>query len=503
MTESVRYIHTTDVHNTASASVVVPMLLERFKPASVVDVGCGIGTWLSVFRQLGVVDQLGIDGNYVDRGLLAQHLDLSLFLPHDLERPLRLDRRFDLALCLETAEHLSPETVDIFVDNLCALSDVIVFSAALPAQEGQGHIHLRWPEWWAGAFRARGYSAHDLYRTAIWENPSVDWWYQQNLFVLTKNQPAGSALPDQPIRSYIHPEPYVDFARRLENAEARIALASQLVSVIVPAYKAENYLPEALASIAAQSHPHWEVLVIEDAYGKDGTQEIVAAFAERWGSDRVRFLQHRVNRGLAGARNTGIRAARGAYIALLDHDDYWLPDHLSLSLARLSAEEADVCYGTVEIFKQDGQQSGFEFWGPAQADLDSFPASLLSRNFITPSSTVFKRDMMAKAGGFDEDQRMCEDIEYWLRLISEGARFTHLAERSCRYRKHPGAMTQQEHLIAHYHAVALRKYRTLTGVSQGQIRQAQRRLDARAADRLWVAKQRLKAIQYWLRTLLK
>lgn len=113
-----------------SAEVTVPLLIERFEPRSVVDVGCGTGIWLSVFREHGVADILGIDGPWLSAS--QRDVPAASFREWNLIEPLGLGRSFDLALCLEVAEHLPEEAADRFVESLTALAPVIVFSAAIP-----------------------------------------------------------------------------------------------------------------------------------------------------------------------------------------------------------------------------------------------------------------------------------------------------------------------------------------------------------------------------------
>jgi SAM-dependent methyltransferase len=163
-----------------SAATVVPILIELFRPRSVVDVGCGAGLWLAAFRRNGIDDVLGIDGPWVggeQRAISERH-----FLEHDLSRPLRLDRRFDLALCLEVAEHLPTEAAAPLVESLTALSSVVIFSAAVPFQGGDGHINERWSSYWAGFFDARGFSCLSGLRRRIWDNDAIEVWYRQNIF---------------------------------------------------------------------------------------------------------------------------------------------------------------------------------------------------------------------------------------------------------------------------------------------------------------------------------
>ncbi len=185
MQENVRYIHEETVHNFKAAREVVPFLLQVLETRSVVDVGCGIGTWLKVFEENGVHDILGIDGNYVDKSLLK--IDKSNFVEYDLEKLYNTDRKFDLVISLEVAEHLSLDSADVFVKTMCSLSDTILFSAAIPNQGGQNHINEQEPNYWIEKFEGEGYKLFDVVRPIFWENENVDSWYRQNMLLFTKN----------------------------------------------------------------------------------------------------------------------------------------------------------------------------------------------------------------------------------------------------------------------------------------------------------------------------
>jgi SAM-dependent methyltransferase len=172
-----------------SARAVLPVALGAVSPTSVVDVGCGRGGWLSVWRELGVADVCGLDGDYVDRGRLA--IPLESFAAVDLESVWPVTRRFDLAQSLEVAEHLSPRVGVQFVRQLCALSDVVMFSAAQPGQGGEMHYNERDPSYWAGLFQNQGYTAFDCIRPELVDNKSVDPWYRFNTVLYANN--AGQA----------------------------------------------------------------------------------------------------------------------------------------------------------------------------------------------------------------------------------------------------------------------------------------------------------------------
>lgn len=174
-----------------SARVIVPILVDRLRPRSVVDVGCGLGTWLAVFRENGIADVVGIDGDYVDRARLE--IPPENFVPHDLERVVRLGRRFDLAISLEVAEHLPAESAATFIDSLTSLSPFVVFSAAIPFQGGTNHVNEQWPDYWAALFEARGFAPVDCIRREVWSNDDVEWWYAQNILLFVEEARLGAS----------------------------------------------------------------------------------------------------------------------------------------------------------------------------------------------------------------------------------------------------------------------------------------------------------------------
>ena len=175
-----------------SARQILPLLLELIDIQSAVDVGCGVGPWLAVLESIGIDDYLGIDGDYVDRDKLR----IAPFRFHgaDLTHPLRLGRKFDLVLCLEVAEHLPEAAAPTLVQSLCALGDVVLFSAAIPFQLGIHHINLRWPDYWAGLFAQQSYACVDCLRRRVWTNKNVSWWYAQNAILYVRQ----SAVPAYP-----------------------------------------------------------------------------------------------------------------------------------------------------------------------------------------------------------------------------------------------------------------------------------------------------------------
>jgi hypothetical protein len=143
--------------------------------------------------ELGAERAAGIDGDYVDRNTLL--VDSSKFQPCDLEAGNLVSAvgtavQFDLAICMEVAEHLSSARASSFVSELCALSDFILFSAAIPGQGGTHHINEQWPSYWSALFEANNFDCFDVLRSRLWEQEECEWWYLQNVLVFARRDTA-------------------------------------------------------------------------------------------------------------------------------------------------------------------------------------------------------------------------------------------------------------------------------------------------------------------------
>lgn len=212
-----------------SARRVMGHLLEHLHPRSVVDVGCGIGTWLRVCLDLGVAEVLGIDGAHIDRSQLR--IPVDCFQAADLAGKFCINGRFDLALSLEVAEHLPASQAEYFVAALAAAADVILFGAAIPGQGGLVHLNEQWPEYWASLFRAHGFQVFDCIRWRFWDDEAVECWYAQNtlLYVhprfISRNAHVFTAM--QPshdkARALVHPGIY---QYSINNARVRLLLSA-------------------------------------------------------------------------------------------------------------------------------------------------------------------------------------------------------------------------------------------------------------------------------------
>lgn len=170
-----------------SAETILSLVLKHLpKCESAVDLGCGVGTWLSVLKQMGFYEVYGFDGKWVDKKFLE--IPKEFFTEIDLAKSIKIDRRFDLAISLEVAEHLPPERAMYFIESLTNLSDFVLFSAAIPFQDGLNHLNEQWPEYWSEMFERQGFVHVDFIRRVIWNDSNIPFWYKQNILLFVKRE---------------------------------------------------------------------------------------------------------------------------------------------------------------------------------------------------------------------------------------------------------------------------------------------------------------------------
>jgi SAM-dependent methyltransferase len=182
---SIDFFQSIQYGSNKSAAIMVPFLVKLLQPKRVIDFGCGDGTWLKQFLNSGADSVLGIDGTLLP--FSSYQIPREFISTQDLNKPFEIKEHYDLALCLEVAEHLLPETSDLLINELTKFADIILFGAAIPGQGGNNHINEQWPEYWIEKFSQRGYSVFDIIRSFVWKNPEVEWWYSQNTFLYVSN----------------------------------------------------------------------------------------------------------------------------------------------------------------------------------------------------------------------------------------------------------------------------------------------------------------------------
>jgi hypothetical protein len=200
-----------------AAEIILPIVWELAGPfASVVDVGCGTGCWLDVARGLGAERILGVDGEYAREHLVVPE---RCFKAYDLNESIVRAPwlgRFGLCISLETAEHLEPESAETFIESLIELSDIVLFSAAIPGQGGTGHINEQWTAYWVKLFKDRGYRCADPLRRRIWDDQRIPVWYRQNIFFACNCEQSmphfGASMGHDPYEdpmTIVHPDLYM------------------------------------------------------------------------------------------------------------------------------------------------------------------------------------------------------------------------------------------------------------------------------------------------------
>lgn len=167
-----------------SAKTIIPIVREFIKPKVVMDIGCGLGTWLAVWKSFGA-EVIGIDGDYVNRDML--YIDKENFIAANLaENHVDVGGKVDLVESLEVAEHLPESRAEGFVQNLTEISDVVLFSAAIPFQGGTNHINEQWQSYWAEIFEKFGYVPVDCIRHQVDKLAGVILCYVQNSLIYVK-----------------------------------------------------------------------------------------------------------------------------------------------------------------------------------------------------------------------------------------------------------------------------------------------------------------------------
>ncbi len=193
-------------------------------------------------------------------------------------------------------------------------------------------------------------------------------------------------------------------------------MTEALVSIVTPAWNAAATLRETWDSVRAQTHPHFEWLVVDDG-SSDGTSAVLDQLASE--DPRIRPLGDGLNRGAAGARNVGLAAAQGDFLAFLDSDDAWEPGKLAAQLAYLSAHpDADGVCTWFELFGDAGRIARVVRIHP-RSRVCTRDEALAGTTFLT-SSLLVRRAVYDQEGGMDEDPRLRsgQDYEYFFRLVS-------------------------------------------------------------------------------------
>jgi len=233
---------------------------------------------------------------------------------------------------------------------------------------------------------------------------------------------------------------------------------------LIPAYAAAKFISATLDSVAAQTFDDYEVIVVDDG-SPDDTKLVVDAWLAKTGIEGLCI--RRDNGRIAAARNTGLRAAKGELIALLDHDDFWTPDKLALTVALFDAHPEAVLVGHHIDVVREGKVIRTERRGPAVENM--YERLLFTGNAVSPSGATFRRDKALEIGGFRENPEFntVEDYDFWMRLSRVGP-FRFLDKTLASYTLIPGSASSK--IESHYsnqEALLHDHFQTLFGATPG------------------------------------
>jgi glycosyltransferase involved in cell wall biosynthesis len=199
------------------------------------------------------------------------------------------------------------------------------------------------------------------------------------------------------------------------------------VSIIVPCYNTAALIANCLDSVFAQTFSGYEVGVVND--GSPDTAQLEQALKPY--REKIAYIEQQ-NKGAAGARNTAMARANGEFLAFLDSDDSWLPDHLARQIELFDSDPAlGLVYSDAILIRDSGHPKTFMEKCPSQGSA-TFEALVVESCQIPISTVVARRDVIVNAGGFDENLRRCDDYDMWLRLAFSGTKIAYRRSQQAR-----------------------------------------------------------------------
>lgn len=215
------------------------------------------------------------------------------------------------------------------------------------------------------------------------------------------------------------------------------------VSVILPSYNVAEYIAEALDSVLRQTFTDFEVIVVND--GSPDTKEFERALAPYL--DRINYIRHEENRGVSAARNAGIRAARGRYLAFLDPDDLWEPEYLQVQVGIMESDpKIDVLYPNAIIFGPVAE-NGKTYMELSPSEGNVTIESIIRQECTVIASVTARPEAFERTGLFDESLHRCEDFDMWLRILYARGHIAYHRQPLVRYRRRAGSLSSDRVLM--------------------------------------------------------
>lgn len=262
------------------------------------------------------------------------------------------------------------------------------------------------------------------------------------------------------------------------------------VSVVIPAYRAAPYIAEALGSVLSQTYTDYEIVVVND--GSPDTPELERVL-EPYRSRIVYLVQE--NLGPSGARNTGIRAARAAWVAFLDADDAWEPDFLDSQMAVLRQDPSiDLLYADTRFVGNSivAGRNAMEFC-PSTGEV-TFQKLVRRECTVFLHTTVARREVLLRAGLFNTAFRHSEDLHLWLRIAKQGGRIAYQRRVLARYRRHGDSLSADGMAMREGYLRVLEEIRRALPLSGEEIAVVDQQMVSQRADwQLQQARQEFRA----------
>lgn len=255
------------------------------------------------------------------------------------------------------------------------------------------------------------------------------WWYCYRLFGIGER--AGSAASycrKVHLRSQIHFKAYHEWEKSVRSLPK--------VTVIIPCYNREKYIAKTVESVLNQTYPNVELIVVDDGCS-DNSRNVLERF-----TDRIRILEHpgRVNKGQSAALNLGIRSSQSDYVAFLDSDDLFAPEKIERQVQFL---ENNPLYGLVYVNGHTIDENGniiYRIYGDNHQEHSDPNRVLLDCYFLLPTNSLLRREVLEKAGFFDESLRSAQDHDFAIR-VAEVTKIAYLHENLFYYRRHPDSIS--------------------------------------------------------------
>lgn len=222
-------------------------------------------------------------------------------------------------------------------------------------------------------------------------------------------------------------------------------IKAAFISIIMPAFNAEKYISESIKSVQQQTFTNWELIVVDDG-STDGTASIVKELQQI--DARINYI-YQPNKKQAAARNTGMKAGKGEWIAFLDSDDLWMPNKLESQVRIVSNNKVDFVFSSGYYLYDNDKLEPYDSLHGKYRGQELFK-TLFNHNYIAVLSVMLRKSVTETVGYQDESLKAygCEDWDYWLRICRNGNEFWGQNERLFKYRVH-GSGTSSNKINMH------------------------------------------------------